>query len=116
MTGVIAAGGAVYAATNGAIASTGTVELGKALEASTAASDIIEYVPESDKAVGVSDVNTWISDYVWLSSDNVTNRYGSSTRIAVTSRAVKISAPSRVACIVALRARSAPLTPLGKPR
>jgi len=72
-TGAISAGAAVYAAADGKIASSGTVELGKCLEAATAANDVIEYVPEADKAVGVSDVNVWISDYVWASSDVTAN-------------------------------------------
>ena len=39
-----------------------------------------------------------------------------STRTRVASCAVRISAPNRFAWAVALPARSAPLTPLGKPR
>ena len=44
----------------------------------------------------------------------VTTRAGPFSRMADTSRAVSISAPSRCACAVARRARSAPLSPVGE--
>ena len=49
-------------------------------------------------------------------SARVTMRYGSSARTALTSWGVRISTSKRFAWSTALRARSPPESPAGKPR
>ena len=70
-SGVIAAGGDAYAATDGKVAGSGTVEIGVALEASTANGDIIEVLPKFDTAYTYSDIQVNASDIVTNSSDIV---------------------------------------------
>jgi len=67
--GAITAGADVYAADDGKISSSGTIELGSAIEAASADGDIIEVLPRADVAASVSDLNVFTSDYVWASSD-----------------------------------------------
>ena len=72
------------------------------------------YFLASRSLAPVATMSAW--QLISVPSTSRTMRYGSSMRRPLTSRGVRISAPKRVACVTARRARSHPLRPEGKPR
>jgi hypothetical protein len=108
-SGAISAGVATYAATDGKVASSGSVVVGVSVEASTANNDVIEVMPvdlavlasdlevtlsdtlaaASDAQVNASDITTNASDIVIIKSDVTVG--GSNTTVHISDMRVAIS-------------------------